>query len=296
MDHVTICVCTYKRPEMLKALLQLLQQQETDGSFTLSVVVADNDKAESARGVVEAAGAASKIPLLYTVEPQQNIALVRNRAISQARGEFIAFIDDDEFPEPNWILVLLKSCREQNVTGVLGPVLPFFDPAAPQWIRKSGLYDRPRHPTGFRLGWQECRTGNVLFRSSVVAELPGPFQAEFGSGGEDQDFFRRAMAKGHTFTWCDEGPVHEHVPLHRCSRSFLIRRALLRGKNSLRHPGLHLASAAKALAAICIYGVGLPFLYLIGEHLFMRYLVKLCDHGGRLLAMLGRNPVTTRES
>jgi len=53
---------------------------------------------------------------------------------------------------------------------------------------------------------------------------------------------------------------------------------------------------AKSLVAVPFYILGLPFLHLGGRHLFMKYLVKLCDHAGGLLALAGLNPVRERET
>src|SRR5262245_7175454 len=51
-DHICVCICTYRRPTFLTALLQALADQETEGQFTYSVVVVDNDRARSAEAVV----------------------------------------------------------------------------------------------------------------------------------------------------------------------------------------------------------------------------------------------------
>src|SRR5271157_4115198 len=97
-NHISVCVCTYKRPQLLQRLLDDLGTQETNGLFTYSIVVADNDHLRSGEAVVTGFAAASNIPVTYCVAPQQNISLARNEAIAHATGDFIAFIDDDEFP------------------------------------------------------------------------------------------------------------------------------------------------------------------------------------------------------
>src|SRR5437867_185465 len=102
--HIAVCVCTYKRPRFLSRLLADLRDQETRGLFTYSIVVTDNDRLQSASGVVREFAAASCIPIRYCVEPRQNIALARNKAVANAKGDFIAFIDDDEFPTQTWLL------------------------------------------------------------------------------------------------------------------------------------------------------------------------------------------------
>ena len=211
--------------------------------------------------------------------------------------EFVAFIDDDEFPiDTTWLLVMLKACTVHNVAGVLAPVLPHFETEPPGWLRRAGFYDRPRHETGFVMNWQESRTGNILVRSNVFDRIEHVFLPEFGAGGEDQDFFRRMNGEGHEFIWCDEAPVYETVPPHRWQRRFLIRRALLRGKTTLRHPQGRWRNIAKSFVALPLYSLALPFLFIAGHHYFMKYLVRLCDHGGRLLALMRLNPVTDRNN
>lgn len=292
--HVSVCVCTYRRSELLQRLLESLTHQRTAEAFTFSVVVADNDVAESARLVVTEFAARALFSVRYCVEPRQNIALVRNKAIEHARGEFIAFIDDDEFPAADWLLNLFLTCESHGVAGVLGPVMPHFDCEPPRWLVRGGFYDRPTHPTGFVLPWQECRTGNVLLCRRILAPAEPPFRREFGTGGEDQDFFQRMMANGHRFIWCDEAVAYEVVPRARWSRRFLLSRALLRGKNSLRHRDNRVRNVLKSVIAAPVYALALPLLFMAGQHYFMRYSVKLADHLGRMLALVGLNPVSER--
>ncbi len=96
--------------------------------------------------------------------------------------------------------------------------------------------------------------------------------------------------------WCDEAAVKESVPAERCRRGVVIRRALLRGQVSLTDQSGRLAKVLKSLVAAPIYTVGLPFFRLLGDHVFMQYLVRDCDHLGRLLAALGITPVKGKYS
>ena len=133
--HICICICTYKRPEILGQLLKHLSGQNTEGLFSYSIVVADNDHVQSARSVVHEFAAESSISVSYCVEPQQSIALARNKAVSTATGDFIAFIDDDEVPSPDWLRLLFEAIESYGADGVLAPVLPRFLTPPPEWIR-----------------------------------------------------------------------------------------------------------------------------------------------------------------
>jgi succinoglycan biosynthesis protein ExoM len=285
-----VCICTFRRPEMLRRLLESLKAQETDGRFAFSVVVADNDKESSAKPVVDEFCADSALTVHYCVEPQQNIALVRNRAVANAQGDYIVFIDDDEFTLPRWLLTLWTTCNQHDVDGVLGPVKPHYDVPPPRWVVDARFYDRPSYPTGFVIDWRKGRTGNVLLRRRVFAGLTAPFDPAFGGGAEDQDFFRRMIEKGCVFIWCDEALAYEVVPASRWQLSVMIRRALLRGNMALNHPSTGAADIAKSALAIPLYALALPFAIFFGQHRFMNCLIKMFDHAGKVLGAVGLNP------
>ena len=51
IPHITVCICTFKRPALLGQILEELRSQQTEGRFTYSIVITDNDRSESAREV-----------------------------------------------------------------------------------------------------------------------------------------------------------------------------------------------------------------------------------------------------
>ncbi len=283
--HISVCICTYKRPELLKRLLSELEDQETEGLFEYSLVIVDNDSDESARNTVALSAGRSKIPVNYFTEPQQGIAFARNKAVSSAQGDLIAFIDDDEFPEESWLLNLFRRLYEFDCDGVLGPVIPHFEVSPPSWVVKGNFFDRPTHETGFILPWYFTRTGNVLFKKEIIPDSDNVFNPEFITG-EDRDFFKRMIERGHKFVWCNEAPVYESVPPGRWDLKFLLKRALMRGKNSVNYGSGGITGIIKTVSAIVIYTTLLPVFLIFGKQLFIQYLVKDFDHVGRLLALL----------
>jgi len=102
------------------------------------------------------------------------------------------------------------------------------------------------------------------------------------------------MGNGRIFVWCNNAVVYEEVPPARCKRSYQIRLALLRGGNSLKHREGFARNILKSLIAVPVYGLSLPFLFVAGDHYFMIYLIKLLDHAGKILALIGINPVKER--
>ena len=288
---ISVCICTYKRPGYLRYLLTKLAEQETGGLFTFSLVIVDNDCQRSAEPVIIAFEQGSGFDVQYVVEPRQGISLARNMAIKHAKGEFMAFIDDDEFPSPTWLKTLFTECTERHVDGVLGPVKPQYEAKAPDWIIAGGFYDRRSYPTGLVIDAKKGRTGNVLFKTAILDHEPEPFRPEFRTG-EDQEFFGRMISKGFVFTWCDEATAYEWVPEIRWKRGFLLKRALLRGAMCAALPTTTTLDVLKSIAAVFIYIAILPFLFLLGQMRFMRYLVSLCDHLGKVMGILRISPIS----
>jgi glycosyltransferase involved in cell wall biosynthesis len=225
----------------------------------------------------------------YTVEREQGIARARNNAVRHATGNYIAFIDDDEFAPTDWLLSLYGALERFGVDGVLGPVDPYFEPNAPRWIVEGGFYRRSAVATGTVLEFRQCRTGNVLLKRETLSG-DEPFDAKCLSG-EDQDFFRRKISAGGRFVWCLEAGVHEHVPPGRWKRSFLIRRALFRGVFAQRNHGLQPLRVLQSLIAVPVYIIVLPIALLMGQARFMLCVFKLSYFTGRLLALVGFNPI-----
>ena len=288
-DHITICVCTYKRPTLLLRLLELATRQTTEGLLDYSIVVVDNDDAESAKGIVSHVRERSSIDIAYYCEPEQNISLARNKAIAKSSGKLLALIDDDEFPREDWLIQLYSAHKKFSADGVLGPVRPDFEAAPPRWIIKGKLFDRESFATGSIItDVRHMRTGNALLCKRVISENEAPFDRRFGKiGGEDTDFFERKVANGYVFVWCDEAIVYEAVPVERFKRVYLLKRALLRGVSQAQRERLGALNLCKSLIAVVLYTSALPMLLVIGHHHFMKVLIRNCDHVGKLLAACG---------
>jgi succinoglycan biosynthesis protein ExoM len=271
-------------------LLRELVRQETGGLFNYTIVIADNDEARSAEATVEEFRRSSEVPITYCVEPRRNIALARNKVVANAQGDYIAFIDDDEFPAPLWLQTIFKNCNDYKVDGVLGPVKRHFDQTPPSWFKKSSIYDRPVIPTGQIVDWEDARTGNVLMRRLIIAGELDPFRPEFRAG-EDQDFFRRKTEEGFAFIWSADAVVYETIPPARWKRSYILRKAALQGATAALQPNCGAVNIVKSIIAVPLYLLIAPITLLLGQHLFMELMVKICDHGGKLLMLMGINPI-----
>lgn len=229
VSTITVCVCTYKRPDFLAELLESLARQETEGRFGFDIVVVDNDRHGSARAVVEAFSARHMaLRVAYAVEPTQGISHARNRSVAMAHSELIAFVDDDECASPRWLAALLRTMHDCAADAVLGPVIPDFPPGSKVWAKSSRLFERPRYETGTAITSGDGRTGNALVRSAwVKRRAPESFSlALSSSGGEDHDFFCWMEMHGARLYWCDDGSVSERVPLERQRVRYVLMRRL----------------------------------------------------------------------
>ena len=292
---ISVCICTYKRPTLLGRLLEKLIEQITEGLFSYSIVVIDNDINRSAESIYLNFKTKMNQRIDYYNEPRQNISFARNMAVLKSQGDFIAFIDDDEFPDSTWLLNLYKTICVSNADGVLGPVKPHFETQPPEWILRSNILERPSFETGTVLKAGDTRTGNLLIAKSVFNEGISPFDPKFGrTGGEDGDFFRRMISKGCTFVWCNEASVYETIPPERFKRTYFLKRAFLRGVSEARLSSVRKMDIFKSVLACSLYTVALPFL-LVRQHLFMKYLIKDCDHAGKILAMCGIEVIKERD-
>ena len=288
-DHISVCICTYKRQQVLAQLLSALAQQDTLDQFTYSIVIIDNGSEKSAQQVVRNYQETARMRVDYYMEAVKGIPVARNRAITESRGNLLAFIDDDEFPNGDWLLTLFTAMRKYNVAGVLGPVKARFVTPPPRWILKCKLFERPSFETGTILNWPDTRTGNVLLQQYLFEDKDSLFNPKIGHG-EDKDFFRRMMRKGHAFVWCDEAAVYEIEPPERLKRSYFLKRALIRGSYYVARATCRPGQILKSLFALAAYIAALPVLSLFGQHLLMKSLIGICDHAGCLIGACGLKP------
>jgi hypothetical protein len=170
-------------------------------------------------------------------------------------------------------------------------VYPVFNSVPPKWIIKGQFYERPIYKTGMTLKWKQGRTGNLFFKKKMIQDIQCPFDPRLGSGGEDQEFFRTMINRGCIFKYCSEAIVYEHLPLTCCTRLFLLKRALLRGKMAVSSPKFSSFSIIKSIIAIVCYSSFLPVIFVIAHEYFMKYLVKMFDHLGKILHYFDMNVI-----
>jgi succinoglycan biosynthesis protein ExoM len=231
--QVDVCVATFKRPLLLSKLLESLSLQELPTGIAMRIIVVDNDKNGSARPIVEQFSAGSDVLVVYDIEPVQNIARTRNRAVALAVGDYVAFIDDDETAEANWLDRILATADAFNADVVFGPVKPVLPDNTQDWIRKGHFFDRERIPTGTPR--PHGGTGNTLVKTEVLHRSNMILDPAFGlTGGADTELFTRLQKQGAKLVWCDEAICYEQVPQNRMTVGWLVRRSFRGGQTASR--------------------------------------------------------------
>ena len=144
----SVCVATFKRPELLRKLIQSLFDQKKIDDIILEIIIVDNDNERSAKEIVAEFSDTSSITISYYEQPIQNISLTRNMALDKSSGNYIAVIDDDETADKYWIRNLIDAAVRFNADAVFGYVIPVFDPNIAQWKKQREIYFEPMGKTG----------------------------------------------------------------------------------------------------------------------------------------------------
>ncbi|HEY4083228.1 MAG TPA: glycosyltransferase family 2 protein [Burkholderiaceae bacterium] len=232
--RISICICTFKRPEGLRKALESIAALTMPADCELDALVVDNDAAGSARELVLSLQGGFPLPLRYECEARNGVGYARAHCLHASSGSWIAFIDDDEWAERDWLSALVATARATQADAVFGPVPPAYRQVMDQTLLALSYFERPRFPTGTRLNWQQCATGNVLFKRQLYLDVGG-FKADFSvSGGEDSEFFSRCERHGAKLIWCDEAVANEDIPPERATRRWILQRAYIGGNNFAR--------------------------------------------------------------
>jgi succinoglycan biosynthesis protein ExoM len=233
--QVGICITTFRRPDGLTRLLDSLRQLRMDRfpGVAVRIVIVDNDVAESAKSVVDRFAALGPWPISYAVEPCRGISFGRNRAVALTSDcTFIAWVDDDEVVDPDWLAQLLTAQQRFGADVVSGPMLPVFEETPPDWAVEGRFYERPRRPTGTPVRF--VSTCNVLVRRAILDTIPGPFSPRFAlTGGGDTNLFMQLGLAGYRMIFCNEAIAHEFLPPSRVTASWLVQRSFRRASGQI---------------------------------------------------------------
>lgn len=235
MRVITACINTYKRPTLLKKNLLSLIKQTLPTGLVIKIIIVDNDVNKSAFNIVqEVINSNRDVCIKYLSEPEKNISLARNKAVKEADGDFILFIDDDGYADMNLLSEYNKNIEIYKPDGLFGNVIPYFDDGVPDWIKKGKFFHRAVQRTGEKTKY--TRTGNCIIKTDLLKSIEGPFDPEYGlTGGEDINLFSKLQQNGANFIFCAEAIVYDFVPKDRACLSWLIKRTYRTGLTYTRN-------------------------------------------------------------
>ncbi|RBW54927.1 glycosyltransferase family 2 protein [Ruegeria sp. A3M17] len=238
--HIAICIATYKRPQGLRALIDSLNNQQLGvRDVRVTLVIADNAPATTARSVLGEIQDLSCWPVIYVLEHERGIVSARNRTLAEAPpdADYFAFLDDDETASEHWLAQMLDTITLPNTVAVQGAVEPRFNVVPPVWIEQLNLFRMGPYEQGAEL--PAAATNNSMADAAAIRSRAMRFDPRFNTtGGEDEEFFSRLrLDSGGTIRAAAEALVWDQVPAHRATMKWLRRRWFRMG-NTLGHIAL----------------------------------------------------------
>lgn len=221
---LTVAICTRNRAQRLARLLRSLEQARPEALFpNVDVLVIDNGSTDDTRDAVADFPAAR-----HVLEEKAGLNFARNRALKEAKGELIAFLDDDVVVDPGWLQGLATAWSSRpDAGGYSGLVLPFrLDTEAQLLFERRGGFRRGfkriefrsahHHNPLFPVGAGSVGAGcNMAFDRQLLLHLGGFDEAlDTGAplpGGGDLDIFYRVLRSGRPMVYEPRFAVyHEH--------------------------------------------------------------------------------------
>ena len=231
--NITVIVCTYNRCELLAKTLDGIVAQTLPEPIKWEVLVVDNNSSDRTREVVESFCVKAPARCRMVFEQQQGLSYARNTGIRNARGEILAFTDDDIAVESGWLWNLTSSLHSGEWAGAGGQIIPVALEALPNWLPVDDF--RTLGPfAGFDLGEDPLPLtrppygGNMAYRREMF-EKYGAFRVDLGRAGtnlqgrEEVEFANRLLAEGEKLRYEPAAVVRHSVPGNRMGKGYVLR-------------------------------------------------------------------------
>ena len=248
--RLTLAVPTHNRAATLGATLASLAAQRLPEGVETECIVIDNNSTDRTPAVVEEAAARAPFAMRRVFEARPGSSFARNRAVDEAAGDFILFIDDDAVADSGWAELMLAAIERRGLDAACGLVLPRWEVAPPRWLGPS-LYVRfavhDQHaiaaaPLKDAEVLRNYFSANVGFRRACFTRF-GRFREDLGVvggnpiSGEDTELFARIIEGGGAMGFVAEARVFHLVPSARMNRKYLLRKAFAFGVGTAQAGG-----------------------------------------------------------
>jgi glycosyltransferase involved in cell wall biosynthesis len=236
MMDVSVSICTYNRSKYLPGAIESCLHQSFD-SARYEIIVVDNNSSDATRQVLRRYGELHG-KVRYVFEGRQGLNLARTRGAREARGRYVAYLDDDSRADPYWLESLLEAFDGLAFAPVCvgGRVCLDWEGPRPEWYPPEfdglmayldhgdrGFYLKPDMPTHFLIGT------NMAFERNVVLEIGG-FRSEYGRkkrrtiSGAETEMIRRLLKQGLPVYYEPKALVTHIVVPERRTKRFLLDR------------------------------------------------------------------------
>jgi glucosyl-dolichyl phosphate glucuronosyltransferase len=229
---VTVILCTYNRCQSLASALETVAASQMPDCVDWEVLVVDNNSNDRTRVIAEEFCSRQHSRFRYIFEQQQGKSIALNTGIREARGEILAFLDDDVMVDAKWLQNLTAVFQKAEWAGAGGRILPEGNFTPPAWLSLEGKYalaplvifDRGPQP-GELL---EAPFGtNMAFRKEVFEKVGG-FRTDLGpqpgpvNHSEDSEFGSRALNAGQRLWYEPSAIVYHSLPAHRLQKGYFL--------------------------------------------------------------------------
>ena len=239
---IDVCVASLGRPS-LRVLMQALDRCELPHDTTIRMIVADDSGKDKVRALRD--GMDVSYPIEIVPAGSHNISTARNLTLDTATADLVAFVDDDEWPEPDWLMQLSGAMERHGADAVIGSVRGLIPDQAPSWIKTARPFDRYYGANGTRMSTGV--TSNALVKRDAIEARSLRFDERYGTtGGEDTDFFARLAGTGGIIVSSPEAVVSEHVPMDRLTDDHLRTRYMRGGYSHARATAPSLGTRSRA--------------------------------------------------
>jgi glycosyltransferase involved in cell wall biosynthesis len=243
---ITVIVCTYNRCRTLDKAIRSVVDQAISPSLGWEILIVDNNSSDETPQLVEELRQRYPVRIRYILEQQKGVSHARNAGIREARGEILAFIDDDETAHPDWLRNLTENLYSGEWCGVGGRVLPPpFSP--PPWLSPESSLNcgplaifNPRQEAG---NLNEPPFGaNMAFRRDVFDRFGG-FRTDLGRVGgkmisnEDTEFGRRLLAAGLRVRYEPSALTYHPIDENRLHKGYFLNWWFNKGRSDVRESG-----------------------------------------------------------
>jgi glycosyltransferase involved in cell wall biosynthesis len=249
--NITVIVCTYNRCETVTKALDSLAAQNIPESIKWDVLIVDNNSSDKTREVLERYCSQYPNRFSYIFEAKQGLSHARNAGIEKARGQILAFTDDDAIVEPDWLWNLTSSLESGEWAGAGGRIIPVWSGEIPDWLSRDDVLNIGTFG-GFDMGPEAGALarppygGNVAFRREVF-EKYGRYRVDLGrsannlQGREDIELANRLFARDERLRYEPKAVIQHPVTESRMKKSYVLRWSYWEGRSEIADVGPLLA-------------------------------------------------------